>query len=274
MESINDKIKKFAETIGKKPTDGKPADYQSLRKVYDMQANEDVKRQQQEAKKQRVSSLHGKSDLNPKWVFDTLELDSEDASEAVSVAQSFIAAHDDPNWRQSGAHMMIFYGDYGRGKSHIAGAIAHELINTYETTVLYRQLSSLLEMRQSSFDFSAQDSAGEKFRQINRDLLEVDLLILDEVCVNESMLKKNSQSWLGNLLRQRLVNKKNCILITNHKLSELEKALGPYCFESIKEYDTYKVQFSGPSRRKTLQDSEYQAAESYNTPAYVPNQVK
>ncbi len=274
MESINDKIKKFAKTIGKTPIDGKPTDYQSLRKVYDMQANEEVRRLQKDAKKQRITSLHGRSDLNPKWIFSTLEQDSDDVIEAVSVAQSFIAAHDDPNWRQSGAHMMLFYGDYGRGKSHIAGAIAHELIDTYETTVLYRQLSSLLEMRQSSFDFSAQDSAGEKFRQINIELLDVDLLILDEVCVNESMLKKNSQSWLGNLLRQRLMNKKNCIMITNHSLPELERALGTYCFESIKEYDTYRVQFSGPSHRKALQDSEYQAAESYNPAIYVPNQVK
>lgn len=271
MENINDKIKKFAETLGKKPREGKPADYQSLRKIYDMQANEDVQRLQREAKKERIASLHGRSDLNPKWVFDTLEMDSDDAIEAISIAKSFIAAHDDPNWRQSAAHMMIFYGDYGRGKSHIAGAIAHELIDTFEITVLYRQLSSLLEMRQSSFDFSAQDHAGEKFRQISQELLEVDLLILDEVCVNESVLKKHSQSWLGNLLRQRLVNKKNCILITNHSLRELENALGSYCFESIKEYDTYKVHFQGESRRKTIEDH-FQAAQY--KPKYVPNQVK
>lgn len=271
MENINDKIKKFAETLGKKPREGKPSDYKSLRKIYDMQANEDVRRLQRDAKKQRITSLHGRSDLNPKWVFDTLEMDSDDAVDAISIAKSFIAAHDDPNWRQSAAHMMIFYGDYGRGKSHIAGAIAHELIDTYEITVLYRQLSSLLEMRQSSFDFSAQDSAGEKFRHISQELLEVDLLILDEVCVNESVLKKHSQSWLGNLLRQRLVNKKNCILITNHSLRELEAALGSYCFESIKEYDTYKVHFQGPSRRKTIED-DFQPT-NYK-PKYVPNQVK
>ena len=98
------------------------------------------------------------------------------------------------------------------------------------------------------------------------------MLILDEVCVNETALKKNSQSWLGNLLRQRLVNKKNCILITNHNLGDLEQALGRYCFESIKEYDTYKVRFSGPSRRKGLTlDEEDQVT---TTPRYQPNQVR
>jgi DNA replication protein DnaC len=134
----------------------------------------------------------------------------------------------------------------------MAGAIAHELIEKYETSVLYRQLSSLLDMRLFSYDFNATDNAGERFRSLQADLLSVDLLILDEVCVNETMLKKNAQSWLGNLLRQRFVNHKNCILITNHDLNDLEVALGKYCSESINEYNKYKVHFTGPSRREPL----------------------
>lgn len=270
MENIKDKLQKFARTLGKDFDSQSATDYQSLRKIYDLQANDDVQKLQQTGQKKRIQSIQGRSDLNPKWTFDNLEIDSNDVQEAVSVAHSFIAAHEDHEWRQSGSHMMLFYGDYGRGKSHIAGAIAHELINNFEITVLYRQLSTLLEMRFFSYDYNAQDNIAEQFREITHELMEVDLLILDEVCVNETMLKKNAQSWLGNLLRQRLVNKKNCILITNHGLSELERAMGPYCFESVKEYDTYKVQFSGPSRRKEINDN----PDSPVTSGYVPNQVK
>lgn len=273
MQSIKNKIDQLAKTLGRKPVDEQPVDYQSLRAVYEQQANNDIKKLQLQAKKERIHNIHGRSDLNPKWTFDNLVEDSDDVIEAISIAKSFIAAHDDVDWRQSGSHMMIFYGDYGRGKSHIAGAIAHELIDQYEISVLYRQLSTLLEMRFSSFDYNAQDNIGEKFREVNQELLNVDLLILDEVCVNETILKKNTQSWLGNLLRQRLVNHKNCILITNHNLAELENALGHYCFESIKEYDTYRVQFSGPSRRKTLATEVEETAYS-NTNAYHPNQIK
>ena len=167
--------------------------------------------------------------------------------------------------------MMLFYGDYGRGKSHIAGAIAHKLIDQHEISVLYRQLSTLLEMRFFSYDFSSQDNIGEKFRQAHQQLLDVDLLILDEVCVNETVLKKNAQSWLGHVLRQRSADNKNCILISNHNLKELEHALGKYCFESIKEYDTYKVRFSGPSRRNTIVP---EIPESHSSNSYKPNQVK
>lgn len=273
MNSINDKIAKLAQALGKNPASSRDYDdYATLRKRYEQQANSEVSVLQQRAKKDRITAIHGRSDLNPKWTFANLVEDSEDVIEAVSIARSFIAAHDDYQWRQSGSHMMLFYGDYGRGKSHIAGAIAHELIDQYEISVLYRQLSSLQEMRYFSYDFNAQDNIGQKFREANQELLDVDLLILDEVCVNESVLKKNTQSWLGNLLRQRLVNKKNCILITNHNLAELENALGRYCFESIREYDTYKVRFSGPSRRQGLVPEEAEATNV--TPRYQPNQVR
>lgn len=272
MDSFKDRLNSLAKALGKPvPNESEYIDYKTLRKEYEAKANQEINQLQQQSKRQRIDALHGRSDLNPRWTFNNLIEDSDDVIEAVSIAQSFIAAHEDRAWREAGSHMMIFYGDYGRGKSHIAGAIAHQLIEQFEITVLYRQLSSLLEMRYAAYDFSAQDNIGQKFREANQELLDVDMLILDEVCVNETFLKKNAQSWLGNLLRQRLVNKKNCILITNHSLGDLEHALGRYCFESIKEYDTYKVKFSGPSRRTglTLDEEDLSPKQQYQ-----PNQVR
>ncbi|MDO6841168.1 ATP-binding protein [Paraglaciecola chathamensis] len=271
MQSLKDRIEQLGKTLGKQNIPESYTDYKTVKLEHEALANRDVRQLQKEGKRSRIQTLHGRSDLNPKWTFDNLIEDSEDVKEAISIAHSFIAAHEDTAWRKSGSHMMIFYGDYGRGKSHTAGAIAHELINQYEITVLYRQLSTLLEMRFFSYDYSATDKVGEKFREINQELLDVDLLILDEVCVNESSLKKNAQSWLGNLLRQRLAHNKNCILITNHNLAQLEQALGSYCFESIKEYDTYKVRFEGPSRRKEIIPSQ---VETHRATGYQPNQVK
>lgn len=271
MKSLKDRIAQLASAMGKQPMAQDGVDYASLRRQFEEQANKEVRQLQLDAKRRRIQQIHGRSDLNPKWTFSNLIEDSEDVREAVSIAKSFIAAHDDPSWRASGSHMMIFYGDYGRGKSHIAGAIAHELIERYEISVLYRQLSSLLEMRYFSYDFNAKDDAGQKFREINQELLSVDLLVLDEVCVNQTELRKNTQSWLGTLLRQRYSQNKNCILITNHDLAGLEVALGPYCFESIKEYDTYKVRFTGPSRRKPVEDEHVQPLPRQG---YIPNQVR
>jgi DNA replication protein DnaC len=254
-------------------------DYKKNRKLYEEQANADLQKLQQQTKQKRIEQLHGRSELNPKWTFDNLREDAQDVIEAVSIARSFIAAHKDPKWRVSRSHMMIFYGDYGRGKSHIAGAIAQELINKFETSVLYRQLQTLLDMRLFSYDYQAQDQASFRYREVNQQLLDVDLLILDEVCVNETVLKKNAQSWLGNLLRQRKAANKNCILITNHNLTDLESAIGRYCFESIREYETYQVHFQGPSRRGQLtqqivQGNNTQAdLSSSQSTGYKPNQI-
>ena len=61
-------------------------------------------------------------------------------------------------------------------------------------------------------------------------------------------------------------------LENKHNLAELEHAIGRYCFESIKEYDTYRVRFSGPSRRSGITAAE--AEPSSTTPRYQPNQVR
>ncbi|MET1218259.1 MAG: ATP-binding protein [Glaciecola sp.] len=274
MDNINDKIKQLAKTLGKSaPNDPEYIEYATLRKTYEAKANADVLELQKQTRKERILAIQGQADLNPKWRFENLVRDSEDVNEAIDIATMFINAHNDPQWRNHKSHMMIFYGDYGRGKSHIAGAIAHELIEKYEITVLYRQLSTLLDMRLFSYDFTASDGASESYRKIQEELLSVDLLVLDEVCVNETMLKKNAQSWLGNILRQRLVNHKNCILITNHDLPGLETALGRYCFESIKEYDSYRVKFTGPSRRENITPSTITST-PVQAGTYIPNQVK
>lgn len=272
MKSLQQRIDELAKQLGRNQTSQSDFDYQAARKDYERKAFEDVQQLQLKAKQQRIAAIHGNADLNPHWTFDNLVEDSDDVREAVSIASSFIAAHTDPQWRDSQAHMMLFYGDYGRGKSHIAGAIANALIDQYEITVLYRQLSTLLELRAFSYDFSAQDNIGEAFRDIYQKLLSVDLLIVDEVGVNQSALKANAQSWFGNLLRQRASENKNCILITNHHLADLEKALGTYCYESIKEYETYMVQFSGPSRRQSIKVANEELPTSQT--GYVPNQVK
>ncbi|MBT1451581.1 ATP-binding protein [Glaciecola sp. XM2] len=276
MKSLQDRLNDIGRALGKDverlSKEAQPFDYVKQRKEYDLLANKEVAKQQQLSKQKRIETLYGQSELNPHWTFDSLVEDAPDVIEAISIARSFIGAHKDINWRKNSAHMMIFYGDYGRGKSHIAGAIAHQLIQQFETTVLYRQLQTLLEMRFFSYDYQADDKASQQFREINKQLHDVDLLVLDEVCVNETVLKKSAQSWLGNLLRQRAANNKNCILITNHNLAELETALGRYCFESIKEYETYKVRFQGPSRRQRVSQGQAEPSNQQKT-GYRPNDI-
>lgn len=228
-------------------------DYRQLRKQYERQANNDVRLAQQQSRLQRIQQLHRCSEIDPKWRFDTLIRDADDVNLAISTAKSFIAAHQDPDWRNEKAHMLFFYGDYGRGKSHLAGAIANDLIETHEISALYQCLPNVLESRNQSLQFQRTDGVAERFNALHHQLLHVELLILDEVCINETFLSKNAQSFLGNLLRKRYITNKNCILITNHHLPNFEQAVGAYCFESVMQYDPMMVEFSGPSRRHKTQ---------------------
>lgn len=225
-------------------------DYHQLRQQYERQANNDVRLAQQHSRLQRIEQLHQSSEIDPKWRFDTLIQDADDVTLAISTAKSFIAAHQDPDWRNEKAHMLFFYGDYGRGKSHLAGAIANDLIETHEISALYQCLPNVLESRNQSLQFQRTDGVAERFNALNQQLLNVELLILDEVCINETYLSKNAQSFLGNLLRKRYLTNKNCILITNHNLPNFNQAVGAYCFESVMQYDPMMVEFSGPSRRQ------------------------
>lgn len=252
--SLEEKLAQLSKTLGREMATDSPPSYLELRKEHAQLAQQDTDIMQRDARMKRVNSLQGASDLNPKWRFDSLVIDEQDIAEAYEFSQSYIYAFGDPSFRDN-PHMVIVYGDYGRGKSHLTGAIAHELIEQHEISVLYRQLQNLLQLRIYSHDFNSQDQVSQHFNVIENDLKNVDLLILDEVAVNESVLTQTAQIWLGTILRERFSNKKKCILITNHNLPELANALGPFCSESIREYDTHKLHFVGPSRREDFINS-------------------
>ena len=94
MDSFKDKLNSLARTLGKAvPNESEYIDYKTLRKHYEAQANQEIAQLQQQTKKHRIEMLHGRSDLNPRWTFANLIEDSDDVVEAVSIAQSFIAAH-------------------------------------------------------------------------------------------------------------------------------------------------------------------------------------
>lgn len=277
MKSLKDRIDELKNNIGITSSESKTEtiefDYKKNREEYERLANADILHKQKQIKQRRISDLQGQSDLNPNWTFANLNKDAEDVIDAINIAESFIFAHNDSTWRNKRAHMMLFYGDYGRGKSHIAGAIAHELINRFEISVLYRELQTLLDLRLYSYDFNSSHDSSSIFRELSQQLLNVELLIIDEIGVNETVLKTNAQSWLGNLLRQRKALCKNSILITNHSLNNLESVIGRYCFESIKEYETYQIQFSGPSRRPNIEQAVDTPKENYSSANYTPNNI-
>lgn len=217
-------------------------DYETLRKQYDEAANQDVQQLQQQARQQRIQRLMAQADLNPEWLFSRMDNEDPVLGHAIQTAHYFINGFE--HWEKHGGSCVLVYGGYGTGKSTLAGAIAHELIEQHQKSVIFQQWASVVDR----LFFGVIEDQEERNRY-RRALEEVDLLILDEIGSNRAKLLESQSSFLGHLLRRRRNLSKSVILITNHSPASLHNAVGDFCFEAIKAFNPVDIELIGPSRR-------------------------
>lgn len=217
-------------------------DYEQLRQQYESQANADVRQLQQQSRQLRIERLIAQADLNPEWRFARMDQDDPVLAHAIQTAHYFISGFE--HWAQQGGSCVLIFGNYGTGKSTLAGAIAHELIEQHQKSVIFQQWASIVDRL-----FFGVLGDQEERNHYRRALEEVDLLIIDELSANRAKLAESQSSFLGHLLRRRRNLSKSVILITNHSPSTLHQAVGDFCFEAIKAFNPVDIQLTGPSRR-------------------------
>ncbi len=189
-------------------TGGSQYDYETLRKEYDAKAN---------------------AEGDPALQYP------------IETARYFISGFE--HWEKSGGGCMLIYGDYGTGKSTLAGAVAHELIARHQKSVIFQQWASIVDRL---FFNVIQDQ--EERNQYRRALEEVDLLIIDEVAANRAKMAESQSSFLGHLLRRRRNLSKSVIIITNHSPQSLHQAIGDFSYEAIKAFNPVDIHLSGNHR--------------------------
>lgn len=112
----------------------------------------------------------------------------------------------------------FFTGPVGTGKTFLCSAIAKELLDQ-GFTVIYKTAASVIkEIRDYHF---APFGKEEEYRERYKDLLEVDLLILDDLGTEHS--NDLSISYLFNLLNERMIRKKALIISSNLSLEDIKK---------------------------------------------------
>lgn len=107
---------------------------------------------------------------------------------------------------------MVFYGDTGLGKTFMSSCIAKALMDRGKT-VLYVRATKLFRM----FD-------DERFGRMTdgmEDVYKSDLLIIDDL--GTEAVYKNNNSYLLDLVNERMSNEKKIIINTNLNFENLEK---------------------------------------------------
>lgn len=184
--------------------------------------------------------------------FETLDVDAS-REEAIFAAMRFAAEYT-PGEKRKG---LYFYGDFGVGKSCIAGAMAQELaqrgISVYMvyTPEFFRELKEAIQ----------QGSSGEKVEELKT----VDVLVLDDIGA-EMISPWVRDEVLGSILQYRVSRNLPTVFTSNLTYDGLEEHLA-YSqrsgFEALKagrimeriRYETEAYRVGGPNRRRQRDDS-------------------
>ena len=275
--SFSSIIRDIAERSGFDLTEEDPyagMSYEDFRRMNDRAALRDNESVIADGRRERAARLLEETDINPDWTFSRMTVDSGNQAVVMAAEQyinDFISCMRQRKEREelsreaergySDAIMrlasvpkrhfpsLLIWGEYGVGKSMLAGSIAHELLKK-GITVIFSQFADIIR--------KIYYTKNEHNLGYQRQLENVDLLIIDEVGVDRREVNENQAMLLGKILRTRYNRGLGAILITNQKpdesggKSQLHMSLTDYSYESIKMLNPLVLELRGRNRRRVL----------------------
>ena len=275
--SFSSIIRDIAERSGFDLTEEDPyagMSYEDFRRMNDRAALRDNESVIADGRRERAARLLEETDINPDWTFSRMTVDSGNQAVVMAAEQyinDFISCMRQRKEREelsreaergySDAIMrlasvpkrhfpsLLIWGEYGVGKSMLAGSIAHELLKK-GITVIFSQFADIIR---KIYYTKNEDNLGYQ-----RQLENVDLLIIDEVGVDRREVNENQAMLLGKILRTRYNRGLGAILITNQKpdesggKSQLHMSITDYSYESIKMLNPLVLELRGRNRRRVL----------------------
>lgn len=183
--------------------------------------------QRNQAMEEKINRLLGDSGIKKRFQdrrFETFKTDTPQRKRAWKTAKAYAE-----NWDVHYADGTGLYieGTNGTGKTHLAAAIAMELITTRRIPVICKTASDLLADIKSAFDG---EEATE--RQVLEVYKKVDLLIIDDL--GKEQCTDWSISTLYSIMNDRYEEMKPTIITTNYNSDDLAIALTPKGFDNLK----------------------------------------
>lgn len=161
-----------------------------------------------------------------------------EAAKALQVAQQYA---DTFQQAMEIGRSLIFIGNVGAGKTHLAVGIAHEVMQQGYSALFTSVMGAVRSIKETYGRRELTES------QAIARLVEPDLLILDEVGVQFS--SDTERLYLFEILNGRYENMRPTIVISNLDMTGIKECLGQRVYDRLREGDGRAVSFAWESYR-------------------------
>lgn len=195
------------------------------RKKADREAAE-AEEARQRAMRQKIEKLLGKSGIKKRFqqrTFENFRRDTPERKRCYDIAKDYA---DNFALRRAAGDGLYIEGTNGTGKTHLAAAIALQLIGQGVPVICKTSSDLLLDIKRSF------DGDGAREYEVLSVYKKVDLLIIDDL--GKEQCSDWSVSTLYSIMNDRYEDMKPTIITTNYNADALARALTPKGFDNTK----------------------------------------
>jgi len=177
--------------------------------------------------------------------FDNYQVTCEGQAKALARCKHFVE-----NFEQLAARgqSMVFSGDVGTGKSHLAAAILQALLPAH--VGVYVTVSDLFRMVRDTW----RQGSTKSETQVLAELADIPLLVIDEVGLQRNTAEDHNLFF--DIIDRRYRDKRPTILMTNEDKDGLKACVGDRVFDRLREtsrWVSFDWKSSRPQARKDFE---------------------